>query len=165
MTMFSAARMTVRVVGLAMLILGLVIWTGSADGLVPVHMLLGIVLVLALWTVAVLAVQAGTRPVLPAIAIAWGVLVAGFGMTQAQILPDDSLHVVIRGRPSRRRPRGHRPRRSARRGRHPVGRAGDALSDGLRRRASDAARRRLPRRIGVTGAGGAAPRTSARAIR
>ena len=95
MTMFSAARMTVRVVGLAMLILGLVIWTGSADGLVPVHMLLGIVLVLALWTIAVLALQAGTRPALPATAIAWGVLVAGFGMTQAQILPDDSLHVVI----------------------------------------------------------------------
>jgi hypothetical protein len=77
--MFSAARMTVRVVGLAMLILGLVIWTGSADGLVPVHMLLGIVLVLALWTIAVLALQAGTRPALSATAIAWGVLVAGFG--------------------------------------------------------------------------------------
>ncbi len=95
MSPFSAARMTVRVVGLAMLILGLVIWTGSADGLVPVHMFLGVVLVLALWAIAVLALQAGTRPALPAIAIAWGILVAGFGMTQAQILPDDSLHVVI----------------------------------------------------------------------
>ena len=95
MSPFSAARMTVRVVGLAMLILGLVIWMGSADGLVPVHMLLGVVLVLALWAIAVLALQAGTRPALPAIAIAWGILVAGFGMTQAQILPDDSLHVVI----------------------------------------------------------------------
>lgn len=95
MSPFSAARMTVRVVGFAMLILGLVIWTGSADGLVPVHMLLGVVLVLALWAIAVLALQAGTRPALPAIAIAWGILVAGFGMTQAQILPDDSLHVVI----------------------------------------------------------------------
>ena len=95
MTTFSAARMAVRVVGLAMLILGLVVWTGSAAGLVPVHMLLGIVLVLALWAVAVLALQAGVRPVLPAIAIAWGVLMAAFGMTQAQLLPDDSLHVVI----------------------------------------------------------------------
>ena len=95
MSPFSAARMTVRVVGLAILILGIVIWTGSADGLVPVHMLLGVVLVLALWAIAVLALQAGTRPALPAVAIAWGILVAGFGMTQAQILPDDSLHVVI----------------------------------------------------------------------
>jgi len=94
MSPFSAARMTVRVVGLSMLILGIVIWTGSADGLVPVHMLLGVVLVLALWAIAVLALQSGTRPALPATAIAWGVLVAGFGMTQAQILPDDSLHVV-----------------------------------------------------------------------
>jgi hypothetical protein len=95
MTPFSAARMTVRVVGIAMLILGAVIWTGTADGLVPIHMLLGIVLVLALWAVAVLALQAGARPALPAITIAWGVLVAGFGMTHAQILLDDRLHVVI----------------------------------------------------------------------
>ena len=96
MTPFSAARMTVRVVGLAVLILGLVVWTGSADGLVPVHMLLGIVLVLALWSVAVLALQAGSPPALPAIAIVWGVFVVRFGMTQAQILPNDSLHVAIR---------------------------------------------------------------------
>jgi hypothetical protein len=95
MTPFSAARMAVRVVGVALLILGLAAWTGSAAGLVPVHMLLGIVLVLALWAVAVLALQAGARPALPAIAIAWGVFVAAFGMTQAQILPGDSLHVVI----------------------------------------------------------------------
>ncbi len=95
MTASSAARMTVRAVGLAMLVLGLVVWTGSAGGLVPVHMLLGIVLVLALWAVALLALQAGARPALPAIAIAWGLLMAGFGLAQAQILPGDNLHVVI----------------------------------------------------------------------
>jgi hypothetical protein len=95
MPSFSAARMTVRVVGLAVLILGLVVWTGSAAGLVPVHMLLGIVLVLALWGVAMLAIQAGARPALPAIAIAWGVLAAAFGLAQAQILPGDDVHVVI----------------------------------------------------------------------
>ncbi len=95
MTNFSAARMTVRVVGLAMLVLGLVVWTGSAAGLVPVHILLGVGLVLALWTVAVLALQAGARPALPAIAIAWGALAAAFGLAHAQILPDNSLHVAI----------------------------------------------------------------------
>lgn len=95
MTPFSAARMTVRVVGLAQLVLGLVLWTGSAAGLVPIHMILGIVLVLAIWIVAALALQAGARPALPAIAIAWGTLLVAFGLTQAQILPGDSLHVVI----------------------------------------------------------------------
>jgi len=95
MPLFFAARMTVRVVGLALLVLGVVIWTGGAGGLVPVHMLLGIVLVLASWAIAVLALQAGTRPALPAIAIAWGCLVAGFGMTQAQVLPGDNLHVAV----------------------------------------------------------------------
>ena len=88
MSAFSAARMTVRGVGLVMLVLGLVIWTGSADGLVPIHMLLGIVLVLALWAVAALAFQAGTRPALPVLTIA-------FGLAQAQILPDASEHLVV----------------------------------------------------------------------
>ncbi len=95
MSAFSAARMTVRVVGLVLLVLGLVIWTGSADGLVPIHMLLGIILVLALWGVAVLALQAGARPALPGIAIAWGALTVAFGLAQAQILPDSSEHLVI----------------------------------------------------------------------
>lgn len=95
MTAFSAARMTVRAVGLAMLVPGVVVWTGDAAALVAVHMLLGIVLVLALWAVAVLALQAGTRPALPAIAIAWGLLMAAFGLVQAQILPGDGLHIVI----------------------------------------------------------------------
>ena len=58
-------------------------------------MLLGIVLVLALWAVAGLALQTGARPTLPAVAIAWGVLMAAFGLTQAQILPGDSLHAVV----------------------------------------------------------------------
>jgi hypothetical protein len=95
MSAFSAARMTVRGVGLVMLVLGLVIWTGSADGLVPIHMLLGIVLVLALWAVAALAFQAGTRPALPGIAIAWGILTIAFGLAQAQILPDAGEHLVV----------------------------------------------------------------------
>jgi hypothetical protein len=42
-----------------------------------------------------LAIQAGARPALPAIAIAWGVLAAAFGLAQAQILPGDDVHVVI----------------------------------------------------------------------
>jgi hypothetical protein len=95
MSAFSAVRMTVRGVGLIMLILGLVIWTGSADGLIPIHMLLGIVLVLALWAVAVLALQAGLAPALPAIAIAWGVLAVAFGLAQWQILPDAGQHAVV----------------------------------------------------------------------
>ncbi len=95
MSAFSAARMTVRVVGLVMLVLGLVIWTGSADGLIPIHMLLGIILVLALWGVAALGLQAGVRPALPGIAIAWGALTVAFGLAQAQILPDSSEHLVI----------------------------------------------------------------------
>ena len=93
---FTTARMAVRVVGLAMLILGVVTWTGGAGGLVPVHVILGIGLVLALWTVAVVARKSGVRPVLATMANGWGVLLVVFGMTQAEILPGNDLHLAIR---------------------------------------------------------------------
>ena len=57
-------------------------------------MLIGIGLVLALWATAVLALRAGVRPILPVVAMAWGVLIFVFGMTQAQILPG-SGHLVV----------------------------------------------------------------------
>jgi hypothetical protein len=45
--------------------------------------------------VAALAFQAGTRPALPGIAIAWGILTIAFGLAQAQILPDAGEHLVV----------------------------------------------------------------------
>ena len=41
---------------LVQIILGVVFWTGNLLNLIPLHMVLGLVLVLALWTLAVLAV-------------------------------------------------------------------------------------------------------------
>jgi hypothetical protein len=94
MNALSAAGWVVRVTGLVQVVLGLLIWAGVADAIVPVHMLIGIVLVVALWTTAVLGLQAGSKPVLAGIAIAWGLLTIAFGLTQEQILPDD-MHVVV----------------------------------------------------------------------
>jgi hypothetical protein len=51
-TTLTVAHLVVRVLGPILILLGLVFWTGNALVLVPVHMLLGLVLVLALWTIA-----------------------------------------------------------------------------------------------------------------
>ena len=72
MSALGGAGWVVRGVGLVLIVLGLLIWVGVASAIVPIHMLLGIVLVLALWATAYLALQAGAKPVLPAIAAAWG---------------------------------------------------------------------------------------------
>ncbi|MDA8236950.1 MAG: hypothetical protein M0T75_03540 [Chloroflexi bacterium] len=94
MNALATAGWTVRVVGLVMLVLGLLIWANVATGIVAVHTLLGLVLLAALWTTAGLALRAGSKPVLVVVAVAWGLLMVAFGMTQAQIAPGD-LHVVV----------------------------------------------------------------------
>jgi hypothetical protein len=94
MNALAAAGWTVRVTGIAMLVLGLLIWANVARALVPLHMLIGIALVFALWATAGFALRSGIKPALPAVAVGWGVLMFVFGMTQAQILPGE-MHVVV----------------------------------------------------------------------
>ena len=88
-------RLVIRVLGSALIILGVFFWTGNALALVPVHMLFGILLVLLLWTLAVLAARTGEPPGLVAFAIAWGMIVPILGLTQDQLLPG-ALHWIIK---------------------------------------------------------------------
>lgn len=94
MTAVAAAQWTVRVAGLIALVLGLVLWVGEPSGLRPIHMLVGVVLVVGLVLLAVLGLRAGIGPVLPTVAIAWAIVVPVFGMSQETILPGD-MHVVV----------------------------------------------------------------------
>src|SRR5258706_12817643 len=57
----TAVHMTLRGSGVLLILLGLAIWTGRADGIIPVHEVLGFVLVLSLWTLAFLAARAGVQ--------------------------------------------------------------------------------------------------------
>ena len=88
------ARWIVRVDGLIMLVLGLLIWTGSFAALVPVHMLLGLVLVLALWVVAYGGYLARVSSGLVGLAGLWGLLLPILGITQHGLLAGD-LHWLI----------------------------------------------------------------------
>lgn len=94
MIALEPARWAVRISGLVALILGILVWVGVGGGIVPLHMLTGVVLVVGLVVLAVLGLRAGTGPVLPAVAIAWGLLTVVFGLNQATILPGD-MHVVV----------------------------------------------------------------------
>jgi hypothetical protein len=89
------AQNLVRLCGLVLIVLGALFWSGNALTLIPVHMLVGLVLVLSLWTVAFLAARAGVAPGLVVLAILWGLLVIVFGVTQDQLLTGDA-HWVIR---------------------------------------------------------------------
>ena len=85
----------VRVAGIVQIVLGLLFWTGRALGYIPLHMSVGFVVVLGLWTLALLALVARTGAGLAAFAILWGLALPALGMTQAAILVGP-WHWVIR---------------------------------------------------------------------
>jgi hypothetical protein len=93
-TTTTVLQLWVRVVGAIQIVLGLFFWTGNADRLIPLHMVLGISLVLPLWILAALVLALGVTPGLAALTIAWGLVMPLLGLTQTRLLPG-STHWVI----------------------------------------------------------------------
>jgi hypothetical protein len=90
----TIAQMLVRVTGVLLLVLGLLFWSGDALNLIPVHMLLGLILVLSLWLLAALASQAGVPLGMAAGAAVMGLITLVLGLVQDSLLPG-STHWVI----------------------------------------------------------------------
>src|SRR5262245_29992683 len=90
----TAAQPLVGLIGLVMIVLGLLFWSGNMLALVPVHMLLGLLLVVLLWSLAIMGARAHVPAGLVALAIAWGFVVPGLGLLQGELLPGDSHWVV-----------------------------------------------------------------------
>jgi len=90
----TAVHMTLRISGVLLILLGLAIWTGRADAIIPVHEFLGFVLVLSLWTLAYFGARAGVPRGIVIAAVAWGLIAPILGLTQANLLAN-SWHWVI----------------------------------------------------------------------
>jgi hypothetical protein len=97
----TVAHMTLRVSGLLLILLGIAIWTGRTDQVIPVHELLGFVLVLSLWTLSFFAARAGVPARWVVLAVAWGLVAPILGLTQQGLLTGDwhwtiqVLHLLI----------------------------------------------------------------------
>jgi hypothetical protein len=76
-------------------VLGLLFWSGHAQDLIPVHMLVGLIFVLSLWTVAALAVRAGVSGGPIVLTFVWGVIVLLLGIAHAPLFPGPS-HWIVR---------------------------------------------------------------------
>ena len=87
--------MFMRAAAAVQLILGIGFWTGNWSGFVNIHMLIGVLYVLALWSLAGMALSQRRAAGLAVVALLWGVVIAGLGMTQRGIMVGD-LHWVIR---------------------------------------------------------------------
>lgn len=85
----------VRVLGLILLVLGFMFWTGHSFDLIPVHMRLGEILVALLWIIAAMGLRAGVKPGMVLGAMFYGLIVVAFGMRMGGLLPGGA-HEVIR---------------------------------------------------------------------
>jgi hypothetical protein len=70
-----------------LLVLGAIVWTGRGDALIGVHVALGIVLVLTLWTLVLIAARSGVPSRILAVAVTWSLLVVALGMAQDRLAP------------------------------------------------------------------------------
>lgn len=102
MTMTATiSHWVVRIAGVLALILGLLFWTGDVLGLIPIHMLLGVLTVLGLWLLAATASQQGVPPGLTLGAAVIGLITLILGLTQANLLPGSAhwvtqaIHLVL----------------------------------------------------------------------
>jgi hypothetical protein len=87
------ASLLARVCGATALLLGAFMWLGMGAGLRPMHMLLGFVLVLALWALSIVAASSNLYG-LALLGILWGLVVAGLGSAQVNIMPGASHWVI-----------------------------------------------------------------------
>ncbi|HEX8729583.1 MAG TPA: hypothetical protein VF739_13215 [Ktedonobacterales bacterium] len=87
MTMVAKiASWVVRLGGLVMIVLGLLFWSGNALTLTNEHEMLGVLVVLALWTLAFVALRKGVSVGLVIGGLLLGVVVIGFGMSQESLM-------------------------------------------------------------------------------
>jgi hypothetical protein len=94
MTAVTTARWIVRLTGITQVALGLLFWTGRAVWLLPLHMAVGALFVIALLALVGLVAWAGLRPAFAAFAAAYALAIPVFGMTQARLLPGPGHWIV-----------------------------------------------------------------------
>lgn len=93
-TAIIVSRVLLGISGVALLLLGILFWTGHALTLVPLHMLLGALLVLSMWMLVAISLHARTAMGFAAVVLVWSLIVPLLGMAQMQLLPGGGHWVV-----------------------------------------------------------------------
>lgn len=95
------ARLLLSLSGIALLVLGILFWTGHALSLLQTHMMLGGLFVICMWVLAALGLAGqGTRG-LALIVLIWSLVVPALGVTQLRLMPGaghwviQALHLLV----------------------------------------------------------------------
>jgi uncharacterized membrane protein YagU involved in acid resistance len=87
-------RIVARAIAVVQVALGIVVWTGHGDSLIPLHIAVGLLLVVDLWAAVALGLRSGAPIGLAVLALVWSVGMPVFGLVQTNLLPGDA-HVAI----------------------------------------------------------------------
>lgn len=90
-----ATRVILTVLGVALIVLGVLFWTGRALSLLPLHVMLGGIFVLSMWLLSGLALFARRAQMLAAVVFVWGLIVPFLGEEQLRLLQGSSLHWTV----------------------------------------------------------------------
>lgn len=90
----TTTRTVVLIAGVVQLILGLLFWADIGKSLVPLHITIGSILVLALWTLAVLCARAGAPIGLVILTVVWGLVLPFVGLGQKEVLVGSSHWII-----------------------------------------------------------------------
>lgn len=88
------ARAVLSLLGLILIALGILFWTGRALALVPLHIVLGMLFVLCLWVLVGASLYARSGRAFALVVFIWSLIVPAFGVAQLRLLPG-SWHWVI----------------------------------------------------------------------
>ncbi len=84
-----------RLSGALALFVGIAMWLGFAASWLPIHILLGVTLILGMWGIAVLAFREGTRRGYGVLVFLWGLGIVVLGGTQARLIPGP-MHWLVK---------------------------------------------------------------------
>lgn len=88
------ARLLLSLFGIALVVLGILFWTGHALSLLQLHMTLGGLFVLCMWVLAVIGFMGrGTRG-FALLVLIWSLIVPALGVTQLSLMPGADHWVV-----------------------------------------------------------------------
>jgi hypothetical protein len=96
-----AARVIIGLSGISLLLLGILFWTGRALSLLPVPLVLGVILVLGLWLIAILGLRARAPKGLVALVLVFSLIMPVLGIEQSPLLPGEwhwlvqLLHLLV----------------------------------------------------------------------
>jgi len=88
------ARSLISLFGIALVVLGILFWTGHALSLLPVHMALGGLFVLSMWVLAVLGFLAPGNRGFALLVLIWSLIVPALGVEQLSLLPGAGHWVI-----------------------------------------------------------------------